>query len=473
MALPNVMNTGRSGMMASKAGIATTGHNIANSTTEGYSRQRVQQTTDVPRHGVGSKGLVGQGTLVDRVERVNDRYLEKHLRNAGREVAYGEEKDTMLRQVESIFNEMGGDGLNRVMTKFFNEFRKLSNDPDNEAVRQSVREGAQAMVNDFKRLRSAVDEVRRHIDSRIENGVKEVNAMADEIRSLNTQIKEYEIGGASPNDLLDKRDLILKKLGSYMSVNMHTDSEGAYSVEIPNVGPLVVGGRSETFSVERSPADGRGKPEAAFDIKSSSSANNVITHSLKGGKLGALLDVRDRSIGTILDRLDDLAYNVATAVNQVHRQGYTRNNMTGVDFFAQPMQRERAAEYLSLSNAVQSNVDFIAAAAMPDSPADNRIAGALAALQGERLMGDGTSTVDDFYNSIVADVGVATNRNTTDLNQKRDQLSQLNKFREQISGVSIDEETTNLLQYQHTFDASAKVIQVADEMLKTVLDLRR
>lgn len=460
-------------MAAAQAGIATTGHNITNATTEGYSRQRVHQASEAPNEGIGSKGLIGKGTKIDRVERVNDTYLEKQVRNAGKELAHAEEKDMALRQIESVFNEMGGEGLNRIVSKFFNEFRKLANEPSSTAIRSSVREGAQAMVNDLKRLRSEVEDIRRHLDSRLEGYTREINSYAEQIRDLNIQIKKYDAGGASPNDLQDKRDQALKKLTEYMDLAMHADGDGNYVVDVKGVGPLVVGPNAEKFSVVRSPADVDGKPEGAFDLKTSASANGIVTHGVKGGKIGALLEVRDKTLSTVLDRLDDIAYGIAQAVNSVHEQGVTSDGMTGIKFFKMPVQRERAAEFLDLSADVKANVNAIAAAQVPDAPSDNRIALAISQVQGLQFMNDGKSTLDDFYNAIVSDVGVATNRNRSTMNAVKDSVTQLGKFREQLSGVSIDEETTNLLQYQHAFGASAKVIQVADEMLKTILELKR
>ena len=223
MGAPNVMQTGRSGMMASKAAIATAGHNISNANTEGFSRQRVETSNLTPQVSAGAHALVGTGTKVSRVERVNDEYIEKQIRTGAREMATMEERDLALRQTEDIFNEMNGDGLNRLISRFFNEFRKLSNEPDNESVRQSVREASQAMVNDFKRLRREVDAVREHIDSRLEGYTKEANSLVDEIRDLNVKIKAMEVGGAPPNDLLDRRDAALKKLGTYMELTTHKD----------------------------------------------------------------------------------------------------------------------------------------------------------------------------------------------------------------------------------------------------------
>jgi len=472
MGISNVTGTGRAGMVAAKANIATTGHNIANANTAGFSRQRVHQSSEVGVSPLG-RNIIGQGVTVSRTERVNDEYVEKQIRNAGRDLAQMEEKDLVLRQTEDIFNEMGGEGLNRMMARFFNEFRKLSNEPENEAVRQSVREASAAMVNDFKRLRSSVEDVRRHIDHRIEGFTRDINTTADQIRELNIQIKQQEITGGSPNDLLDKRDQALRKLGTYMDLTMHKAEDGQFTVEMRGVGPLVVGTSAETLSISRTPADDEGKNSNLLDITTSGKGGGPITHSIKGGKLGSLLEVRDKTLGSIVDRLDELAFSLTQSVNSIHTQGFSRTGQTGIAFFKPVEGRERASEVFDLSDEIKSNVNSIATAAEVDAPGDNRIAIALSGLQNARLMNDGQSTVDDYYNSIVGDVGVISARNRSGMSQAKDISTQLGKIRDQISGVSIDEETANLMQFQHLFGASAKVIQVADEMFRTVLDLKR
>jgi flagellar hook-associated protein 1 FlgK len=472
MGVGNLANIGISGMNASKAAVATTGHNISNANTEGYSRQRVETEANVPR-AFGGKGYIGTGTLISRVSRTNDQYLEKQIRNANRDMSFMEEKEMALHQVEDIFNEMNGDGINRLVSRFFNEFRKLGNEPENEAIRQSVREASQAVVNDFHRLREEIVETRKHIDARLEGYTQEINQHTEELKDLNLKIRQLEVSGAPANDLQDKRDQVLKKLASYMDVSAHTDNNGNYTVDIRGVGPLVVNSEAEKFSVYRSPADDQGKSEGAFEIKTSASAQANVTHQIKGGKLGALLEVRDQLLSSVLDRLDEMAYNLSTAVNEVHSQGFTRNGAQGIAFFEPMAQKERASEFIGLSQAIQASASNIATAAIPDAPGDNRIALALAGLQSQKLMGDGKVTVDDWYNSMVSDIGVASSRNKMGINQQKDIMLQLNKMRDQISGVSIDEETANLMQFQHTYDASAKVISVADEMLKTVLEIKR
>jgi flagellar hook-associated protein 1 FlgK len=473
MGLPNIFNTGQSGMVASKAAIATAGHNIANSKTEGFSRQRVQTETNVPHPGPGSHSMIGTGVLIARTERVNDEYIEKQIRNVGRDIAQGEEKEIVLRQTEDIFNEMGGEGLNRLISKYFNDFRKLSNDPDSEAVRQSVRESSQSLVNDFHRIHNELKEVQNHIDSRIEGSISELNQTAANIAHLNQEIQKLEISGAPANDLLDKRDMALKKLATFVDISMHYDKQGLYNVDVKGLGPIVTGVQHEAFGSQRGPADDQGKPENALDITTTATVSPNVTHRIHGGKLGALVESRDQTLSAVLSRMDDLAYAITSAVNEIHEQGYTRNGEAGVKFFKALDGKERAAELMDLSDDVRSNVNNIATAAQPDSPGDNRIAVALSGLQHQKLMGDGHVTMDDWYNSIVSDVGVTNASNRNMINQQKDIMSQLGKMREQISGVSIDEETANIMQFQQAFAANAKVIQVADELLKDVLDLRR
>ncbi len=477
MGLPSVTQTGHSGMMAAKAAIATTGHNITNSSTEGYSRQKIHQSAVAPQASLGrmgsAKAQVGRGVNIDDSQRINDQYLEKQIRNSNRDLSFFEEKNLLLTHTEDVFNELNGEGLNKLLTNFFNGFRSLSTEPENQALRQSVREAAKTLVNDLQRVRKEVVDIRKHTDARLEGYVNEVNSWADEIRKLNILIKQASLGGSTPSDLLDKRDLALKNLGSYLDLAMYKDNYGSYNIDIKGVGPLVTGPKVMEFSVHRTESDDQGKADGAFDIKSSANASGIITHQIRGGKLGALLEGRDKTITVVLDKLDELAFGLAKAVNQIHRQGVSQNGETNVDFFEEPKEVKRAAQMLKLSDKVAQNVNNIAIAAAKDSPADNRIAVAIGGLQGLRILNEGRATFDEAYNTIVSEIGIVSARSKAGLNQQKDIVDQLQKMRDQISGVSIDEETANLLRYQHAFDASAKVIQVANDMLDTVLNIGR
>jgi flagellar hook-associated protein 1 FlgK len=476
MALVNVLQTGKSGMSTAKAGIATAGHNISNANTEGFNRQRVNSEAEVSKQTSGQSGgpYVGEGSRISKVERINDEYLERQLREGQRDTSFHEERQVFLNQIEEVFNEMGGDGLNRLIARFHNDFRKLSNEPTSEAIRQAVRESSQAMVSDFRRLRGEVESVRSHIDNRIEGTVKELNTFASEVAELNRKIHAAEVSNSgAANDLHDRRDLIIKKINGIVDIGTHKDNDGHINVDIKGVGPLVTGTSVETYAFGRHPGSAEdGSVDNSLQISRSSFSKNFITNQFKGGKLGALIETRDQAVTQVVGRLDELAHNMARSVNDLHSSGFTQDGRTGVNFFNHIDQVRGAADRLSLSNDIQESVGNIAVALQPGAPSDNRNALAIANLQNLHLMNNGNTTVDDFYNSIVSDIGISSARNKESLGQQQSIMTQLNKVRDQVSGVSIDEETTNLMQFQHAFDASARVIKVADEMMDTILRLK-
>ena len=472
MAIKDIMGTGRSGMMSAKTAIATAGHNVTNANTKGFSRQRVEMATHVPR-ALGPGNYIGRGSYVAGINRVNDQYLEKQIRTVGREMAGAEEKGLHFKNIEDIFNELNGDGLNRLVAGFFNEFRQLANDPASGAVRQSVMETTNALVNDFKRIREELDSVRSHIDSRIEGYVSEVNSQARNIADLNIRIKQVTAAGGNPNDLLDQRDTALKNIEELIDVWPQRDKNDGISLIIRNVGPLVSGTEAETLSVARTQAnEEEGKEANAYDVQFSGSATKTITHALEGGKLGALIQVRDKTLTELTNRLDQLAYSISNAVNQIHEKGVSRKNETGIKFFKEIQDVKGAAGAFQLSDTIRADANNIAAGVEANAPGDNRVAIAISGLQNLRLMKEGTVSFDDWYNSMVSEVGVNTARNQEFLAQQESIKSQLTNLRDQISGVSLDEETTNLMQFQHMYDASARMITIADEMLGTILKLR-
>jgi flagellar hook-associated protein 1 FlgK len=475
MALLNVFQAGKSGLATSKAGISTAGHNIANAGTEGFSRQRAVSEAEVTQQVAGQGGpYAGRGSRLSRVERINDEYLEKQLRDGTKNLAYSEEKQVFLNQIEDVFNEMNGDGLNRLVARFFNDFRKLSTDPNNEAIRQAVRESSNAMVKDFRRLSSEMEQIRNHLDNRIDGNMKEFTVLAQELAELNNKIRIAEIQGSPANDLQDRRDVMLKKMSSFVDVSITKDNNGMVNVDIRGVGPVVTGPNFEKFHIGRAQAQpDMGSIENSLQIARSPHSTQYITDRFNNGKMGALIEVRDKSVSMVLERLDQLAYAISSAVNEIHEKGFTLDGKTGIKFFDASGGPTGMAQRISLSSHVRDSVGNIATGLQPNAPSDNRNALAIANLQNIHFMNNGRTTADDFYNSIVTDIGVTSSRNNEILTQNKSIISQLGKMREQVSGVSIDEETTNLMQFQHAYDASAKVIKTADEMLDTILSLRR
>ena len=179
----NLFNTGKSGLFASRSALTTTGHNISNVNTEGYSRQRVEVETATPQqHG---NAIFGTGVNVKSVNRVNDEFLTRQIAN---EVKYqGEyaERDAVFNQLEAVFNEIDNDGMNRLIANLFNEFRKLGNEPESEPLRATVREAASQVVGDFHRIARSLTDIQKNVDARIEANVRQVNELVDRVTSIN------------------------------------------------------------------------------------------------------------------------------------------------------------------------------------------------------------------------------------------------------------------------------------------------
>ena len=238
---------------------------------------------------------------------------------------------------------------------------------------------------------------------------------------------------------------------------------------------MLVSGYSQRDLIAQSTPEREGKREGALDIFYKSTENStpvLVTGQITGGEIGAMIDVRDRQIGEITNSMDEVAYALATEVNSAHAQGYDRAGRTGNFLFEQPTDVRDAAFTLKVSDEVLNDAGRIAAAAQPDAPGDNRIANILSGLEYKQVMDGGTATFNDFYSSLVGKVGIETQRANSAAQAQKDIVGQLKNIRESISGVSLDEETTKMIEFQKAFDASARLIKTADEMLDTVLRLK-
>jgi flagellar hook-associated protein 1 FlgK len=466
----NMFNIGKSGLMVTKQSMTTTGHNIANVNTEGYSRQDVQQTAMpvIP----GGRLTLGNGAMAKSVTRVSDEYLEKRIQKEHKNFANAEEKDLYLHQTEQIFNESNNDGLNRLATRFFNEFRKLSTDPANTAIRASVREASSQLTGEVRRMDGELREVAKNIDDRIEGYTRELNALAKEVRDLNIDIDKAELGGGSAPDLHDKRDLALKKLGAMADISTSKDNNGRVTVTLCGQIAIVNGEATTELRTMRSPADpATGKKEERLDIYVDTPVPQKLTSLFKTGRLGGLLEVRDQDISAAQDQINKVAELITSEVNNIHRQGFGLDGGSGRDFFEHSLEPGRAAESMKVSDHIMQNLDAIAAAKEPGSEGDNRIAVALSAVGDLKgLAGDASSSILDVYNSMVSGLAVKTGQSQKELVFQKDVLDQLQNVRESLVGVNLDEETANLVKFQHAYAASAKVLQIADENTKEILN---
>jgi len=459
-------------MMNSQTALQTSGHNIANKSTEGFSRQRVEIQTNVP---VGSGKLrYGMGSKSAAVTRINNPYLERQIGNERSLGGFHDGKAEAMARVEQVYNEQQNKGLNQFVADFFSSIQELANNPESLATRTQVRETADFLTKDFKRVHSQLTEITRDLDQQIKSQLDEVNGMTKEIANLNEKIQQVELSGGNANDERDRRELLLKQVGERINIRWAEGADTSVTVTAGNSALLVAGYDSKTL-IAKPTSETATKGEGNVDIFYLSKPDAEpykVTEQITGGKIGGALEVRDKVVTELLGDVDKLAYGFAANLNEVHRSGFNAYNQTGQNFFELPTQLRHASANLSVSKNILDDVGRISTGAGPASPGDSRTAVKMARLQQDKTM-NGENTFDEFYNSVVGKVGIQARRAETASATQRDIVKQMSNIRESISGVSLDEEATKLIEYQKSFDASARLIRTADEMFDTILNLKR
>ena len=467
-----MVDVGKRSMLNSQSALQTVGHNIANKNTEGYSRQRVELESN-PAVGSGQLRL-GTGARVSGVTRTNNSYIEKQIQQEGGRMGMSKGRSEALQRVEHVYNEQVHKGLNKFMADFFNAFRGLSNNPESLAARSLVKETADFLTQDFQRVNRNLTSIQEDIDQQVQAHTVEVNKLTQEIASLNAKVQHIEINGSPANDERDRRDLLIKKLGEKIDVRYSEGTDGMVTVNVAGSGVLVSGHTSRDLVTSASSAR-EGKREGNLELvyrATDKGTDVVITDQIRGGEIGGLLEVRDETINGLIHKMDSMARTLATEVNAAHRLGVDQYGQKGADFFDMSQADGEYSQFIQLSEGVSTDVGRIVTGVAPNSPGDNRVANVISKLQYKKVFG-GKDTVDEFYNSIVGELGVQVSRAQNEFEIQSDLLGQLGKIRESISGVSLDEEATKLIEYQKSFDASARLIRTADEMLDTVLSLKR
>ena len=468
-----MMDIGKQSMMNSQAALQTTSHNIANKSTEGYSRQRVESVSNTP---IGSgKVRIGMGVRTMGVTRTNNPHLEKQILTEGAELGFSQSRSNALSRVEEVYNEQINKGLNKYMADFFNSFRELSLSPENLANRTLVRETSANLAKDFGRVSSQLKGIQGDLEAQIKAQVYDVNKMTNEIAHLNEKVQMVEITGATANDERDRRDQLLKDLSEKINIRWAEGDAGMVTVTAGTSALVVSGHDNYDLIAQNIPTKEKRQGDQLrvfFEIREGLTPVDV-TDQIKGGAIGAALQVRDKDIEKHLDDIDEMARSFSSRVNGVHKQGYNSYAEKGLNLFEIEGDGFDAAAKISVSKAIQADVSKIATAATVNSPGDNRIANVIADLQYKNTMRSGRSSFDQFYNGLVGKVGVAADQANNRLESQGSIVRQLKNLRDSISGVSLDEETTKMIEFQKTFDASATLIRTADEMMATVLSLKR
>ncbi len=327
----NILSIGQSALAAAQVGLATTGHNIANSGTAGYTRQVVTQGAVAGQNS--GYGFVGKGTEVTGVTRVYNEFLSTQVLGAQVNMSALDTYYAQIRRIDNLLADASA-GVSPALQDFFRSVQNLAAQPNDPASRQSLLSSSESLAARFNGLDAQLAEIRSGVNGEIESSVSAINAYARQIGQLNDAIEKATTAaqGKPPNDLLDQRDRLVQELGKEVRVTVVNQGNSA-NVFIGNGQPLVVGSKTYALAATGSPTD---STRTVVAYLSRDKATVLADGALPGGRLGGLFEFRSRTLDPAQNALGRVAIGVAVAVNAQHRLGQTPSGAMGADLFSVP-----------------------------------------------------------------------------------------------------------------------------------------
>ncbi len=458
-----LLNIGSSALSTQQKAIDLTGNNIANVNTPGYSRQRLNIIQSSPVRVWNATMSTGV-TADTRIQRFYDQFLGAQLNAENESLGRWEAQKDGLDKVELLFNDVSGFGLSTAMEDYWNAWQNVVNNPSGYVERSSLLSAGENLAATFNQIRNGLTDLQETIDDNVDDVTARINQMAEQIADLNRQITQVEVGGHNANDYRDQRDQLVFNLAKLIDIESFEDGDGNMTVMIGGGKPLVEG----PFSWDLSTADNGGSQDVFWQDSSGNLVN--VTSRITGGELKGWIESRDVLINDYINRLDTLAGTMISEINSLHSTGFTLDSTTttGVNFFT----GTNAAD-IAVNTSVAADTDLIAAAASAAAvPGDNSNAIAIANLQNSATMLSGSATFDQYFSSLLGKVGSDVQAAQFKYNHQDSMVLSLENKRQEISGVSLDEEMVNLVKFQHAYNAAAKLITTTDEMLDTLMSLK-
>jgi flagellar hook-associated protein 1 FlgK len=452
-----MLNIAAGAMDAQLYGMDTAGQNIANVNTPGFAKRSVVFEELPPLDPWSPGGGVNvQALIAARATLIQPRLLYEQPASS-REGAIADH----LAILEANLGKPGAS-LDAALAAFYNTYGDLANNPTSPTTRQQVILQGQALARTFNALASNFQTAQLSADQDVRDTVDQINALANQLADINAGIAA--VGADNAQGLLDQQDVTLSKLSELINISTIQKSDGTVDVTIGSGRPLVVG--SNTFALDAA----SGPPNGFVQVYSTISSTPVdITSEITGGRLGGVLYVRDTLVPQYTSALDSLAYNVMSDVNALTATGFDLNGNAGQAFFVQPGSATGAAATMAVTSAVAADSSLVVASATT-AAGNNDVARAIAALQDNPMTGTTARPVDGWGN-LVYQVA-SDSRAATQARDGHDQvMQQLKNLRDQISGVSIDEEAALLLKFQRAYEANAKFFQVTNETLSLLVSL--
>ncbi len=441
------LQTSLRGLLAQQRALDTTGHNISNASTAGYSRQEAVMAASapltIPAGGIqsGAGAHLGTGVEVEDYRRVRDQFLDLQFRSQSMRLGYESTRTQQLERAELALSEPSDNGIGQQLTDYWDAWSDFAKNPTDTAAREALIGQARTLTDAFAtvdaQFKLVSDQARAQYDA-ITGPGGEIAGIANDIANLNTAIRGFVSSGESPNDLMDRRDELLDRLSQYGQVTT-TDEGGAVTVRFGGAQAALVDGS------KANPTEAVAWPQADF--------------TPGDGMLGALHGISKPggTIDTYRTELHRVAEQLASSVNGLHNgPGVVGGN----DFFTFEPNPNDPDPRFSLLKVQATPASLLAST--DGTPGGTDLAIKIAALQG--------GAADTSYRGFVAKVGIDV-REARRMEANAEALSNaVDDHRQSISGVALDEEMTNLVRFQRSYQASARAMSTMDEMLDVLIN---
>ncbi|HWQ72281.1 MAG TPA: flagellar hook-associated protein FlgK [Desulfitobacteriaceae bacterium] len=491
------LNIGVRSLFASQAALNTISHNISNADTTGYSRQIVIQKASPALSTSNGSGMVGTGVDIATIVRIRNKFLDNRYWQEN--IQYGEwsVKSNTLSELESLLSSSSDDGLDDVLSSFISSLEDLADNPSDDSARSAVKAEGEALCEYLNSMSGILEDLLQDYNSAVKNKVDEINSLAKQISSLNQQIYKAELNGETANDLRDQRTVLVDKLSALADVQV-SEAAGRFSIKING---LSLVNHFEVNELECYEINDSSDSDGMYGVRWQGTLNEV---TFEGGEIKGYLDMCNGSglngefkgIPYYLNQLDTFARTLAKAFNEGiyadgesycsgHAGGVGLDDSTGIRFFSyegkssdelmesgsdmDEIYQNITAANISLSLDVEEDTDKIAASsASGESENNNNISDLSAIFDDSEVFANGSP--EDYINSIYTTIGVETSLASRISNLHQSIVDQIDNNRTSVSGVSLDEESSNLIKYQQAYNAAAKVMSVMDEVLNVTIN---
>jgi flagellar hook-associated protein 1 FlgK len=452
-----------SSLSVQEEAMEVTGENLANVNTTGYSRQQLVIQAATPlQTPIGQEGT---GVEATGISQATDSLLNSQIQAENSVSGSITAQQTALQNAETYLNEQlsntssgtgSSSGLTADLASLFSSFQSVSTDPTGLSDRQSLVASAQQLSTEFNQVSSQLGSVNSQLNQSIQSGVASSNQDLGEIATLNQQIIAAQADGGSANDLVDEREQAIEDLANYANITATAQSDGAVNINIGGV--TMVSGGTATDSLETYDSGG-----GQLLIQAQNAGTPL---GLSSGSIEGNITARDGALATLQTSVNTLASQLITQVNGIYSTGYDLNGNTGADFFT-----GTDASDIGVNSALVNDPSQFQASGTAGATGDNTVVLALAQLANTDISGLNSQTFSQSWAQTVGDLGSTISAVNEQATNSSSVTQMLTNQRESVSGVSIDQEMTHLMQYQKSYEASAQIVTTLNQMLQTLIDM--